>query len=427
MSYSVENINGCTRKLTFNFKDLDLTEEVKVAVLKKQKDVSLKGFRKGKAPLNMVEQMYGPQIENDAVNSFIQNQFYNAVTEEKLKVVGQPTIDNMKYEPGKCVSFDAQVEIFPEVTIKDMDGLTFTKDTVLVEDKEIEDAEKNLLSSKAEMKEVADADRELENGLFAVMNFQGVMKDGTRPENMKGEEFVLELGSNQFIPGFEEKMIGMKKAEKKDLAITFPDDYHAQDLQSAEVTFEVEVLEIKEKKLPEFTDELAKESGYESVEDFKTKTKDALFSQKERAADEKLHQDILNKLIEENSFDLPLALIAQQKTHLKEDVSRTLQQQGFNEQMMEEYFEKWQSDLTEKASFQVSSGLLLDTLATKFEVEANDADVDIKLEEMAKSSGMELEQIKKYYTEDPKIKSNLMYGIREEKTFAKIKEIVTVN
>lgn len=427
MSYSVENINGCTRKLVFTFEDLDLTKEVKAAVLNKRKEVALKGFRKGKAPLGMVEQMYGPQIENEAVNTFIQNQFYEAVTAEKLKVVGQPSIDNMKYEPGKTVSFDAQVEVFPEVTIKDMKGLSFTKDTVSVEESEISDQEKNLLGSKSEMVEVTDESKELVNGLFTVMNFQGTLKDGSQPENMKGEEFLLEIGSNQFIPGFEEQMIGMKKSDKKDIKVTFPEDYHAEELKSAEVTFSVEVIEIKEKILPDFTDELAKESGYDSVEDFKTKTKETLFSQKERAADEKLHQEILEKLISENKFDLPLALISQQKTHLKNDVSKTLEQQGFNEQMMTEYFEKWQTDMTEKASFQVSSGLLLDALATQFEVEANDADVDEKLIEMAKTSGMELEQIKKYYTEDPKIKSNLMYGIREEKTFAKIKEIVTVS
>lgn len=427
MSYSVENINGCTKKIVFNFEALDLAEEVKIAVLKKQKTVTLKGFRKGKAPLATVEKMYGPQIENDAMNSFVQNQFYNAVTTEKLRVVGQPSIENMKYEPGKSVSFDAQVEIFPEVAIKDMKGLTFSKDTVVVEDSEIVDAEKNLLQSKSVMKEVEESDKALENGLFAVMNFQGVLQDGTRPENMKGEEFLLEIGSNQFIPGFEEQMQGMKKSEKKELTVTFPEDYEEASLKNAEVKFEVEVLEIKEKSFPDFTDEIAVESGYESIEDFKVKTKETLFKQKERAVDEKLHQDILNKLIEENKFDIPLALIAQQRTYLKDDVTRNLQQQGFDEKMMEEYFEKWQSDLTEKASFQVSSGLILDTLATQFEVEAVEADMDAKLEEMVQSTGLELDQIKKYYMDDAKVKSNLMYGIREEKTFAKIKEIVTIS
>jgi trigger factor len=423
MSYKIEAVNGCTKKLIFDFKELDLTNEITGAIKAKQKDVSIKGFRKGKAPLSMVEQLYKPQIESDALNSFVQKEFFNAVNKEEIRVVGYPSFENVDYKAGESVKFDALVEIFPEVKVKDMSKFSFTRDKVEVSEEDIDGMRKNYLGSKAEMKET---DKALEKGLTAVMNFQGEMENGEKPENMKGEEFMLEIGSGQFIPGFEDGMIGMKKGENKDVKVTFPADYHAAELANASVTFAVELLEVKEKSFPEFTDELAKEFGFESVEDFTTKTKENLTNQKGRAADEKLHQEILEKLVEANEFDVPLALVAQQEDHLKQDLTRTLGQQGFNEQMMKDYFEKWSEDMNTKAIFQVKSGLILDTLAKEHNVECNDDDMNTKMEEMVQGSGLDLEQIKQYYSSDENVKKNFMYAIREEKTFSKIKEIVTV-
>lgn len=425
MSYQVQAVNGCTKRLVFNFETLDLTTEIKAAVAKKQKTANLKGFRKGKAPIAMVEKIYGPQLEGEALNSFVQNKVYEAITSEKLRVVGYPTFENMKYEAGKKVSFDAVVEIFPEVKLKDVSGLSFTMDDTKVTDEDVEQLKKNYLSSKAEMTEVTDAAAKLANGQFAVLNFQGVQEDGSRPENMKGEEFLLEIGSNQFIPGFEAGMVGMKKGEKKNIELTFPADYHMDALRNAKVTFETELLEIKERKFPELTDDLAKEFGYTDVADFNAKNREMLTKQKDRAAKEKLHQEILNKLIEENKFDVPKGMVEQQEQYVRDDVARNLKQQGFNDKMLEEYFSRWTEDVHSKAEFQVKSGLILDALAKEYKVEATEADLNAKIEEMAGTSGLDIEKIKEYYLGNDKLKGNLMYAIREEKTFdalrAKIK------
>lgn len=426
MSYQVESVNGCTKKLVFNFETLDLTSEVKTALAKKQKTVNLKGFRKGKAPLAMVEQIYGKEAENEALNRFVQNQIYEAITKEDLQVVGYPRFENMKYDAGKSVSFDAVVEYFPQVELKDYTSYEFEKEKVEVKDSDIEEMKKNYLSSKAEMKEIEDDSATLQKGQFAVFNFEGEKEDGEKPENMKGEDFLLEIGSGQFIPGFEEQMVGLKKGEKKTIEVTFPEDYQAEELQGAKVKFHIELLEIKEKNFPEFTDELAKEFGFDSVADFEEKNKKNLQTQRERNAKQKLNQAILDKLVEENSFDVPNALVVQQEQHVKEDVKRTLSQQGFNEQMMNEYFDKWAGDVTTKAIFQVKSGLILDTLAKKYEVEATEADFDKKIEEVASGSNLEVDQVKDFYKNDKGMKNNLMYAIREEKTFEKILEDVKV-
>lgn len=426
MTYKVESVNSCTKKFVFTFDNLDLTEQIKVALKQKQKTVNIKGFRKGKAPLDMVEKFYKPQVESDALNNFVQKELFAAVDKESVRMVGYPKFENVEYENGKKVSFDAVVEVFPQIELKDFSKLSFSKDKVEVTAEEVENVKKNYLSSKAEMKEITDAKTKLAKGQFAVFNFEGEKADGERPENMKGQEYLLEIGSGQFIPGFEDGMIGLTKGEKKTIELTFPTDYHVAELKDAKVKFYVELLEIKERVFPEFTDELAKEMGFESVSDFQAKTKENLTKQKERQAEEKLNQEILEKLISENAFDVPVAMIAQQEDYLKQDLANNLKSQGFTEEMLGQYFSKWAGDLTGKAVFQVKSGLILDHLAKKFEVEATDSDLDEKIEESAKLTGLKAEQVREFYLKDAKMKSNLMYAIREEKTFKKLAETIKI-
>lgn len=427
MSYIIENVNGCTKKLVFNFDKVDLTKEIKEALVAKQANSNLKGFRKGKAPLEMVQKLFGPQIENDALYRFISEQYYNAVKKENIRAVGYPQFGNTKYESGKNVSFDATVEIIPDFDLKDYSKLSFKKDSETVTDEDFETLKKNYLGSKAEIAEVKDAGHKLAKGDFAVFNFEGEKADGSKPENMKASEYMLEIGSGQFIPGFEDGMIGLKKGDKKDVKVTFPADYHEADLQNAPVIFHVEVLEIKQKNFPEFNDEIAKEFGFESVADFTAKNKERMATQKKREVTSKLQQEILEKLISENSFEVPKALVDDQKESVKEELSRTLKQQGFNDQMIGLYFERWDADVTSKATFQVRSGLILDKLAKKYNIEATDADLDVKIDEMVSQSGMKKEEIAKFYKSNENIKRNLMYAIREEKTFASLMKDMKVS
>jgi len=424
MSYKVESVNGCTRKIVFNFETVDLTTEIKAAVMKKQRNVNLKGFRKGKAPVAMVEKMFGPQLEYEALNQFVQTQFFEVVKKEDLKVVGYPSFDNMKYDKGKSVSFDATVEVFPEIALKDYSKYSFKKDSTTVTDEDLENVKKSFLTSKSELTEVKDPNCTLEKGKFSVINFEGEKENGEKPDNMKASEFMLEIGSGQFIPGFEDGLIGMKKGEKKTLTLTFPAEYQMPDLQNAKVKFHVELIEIKERKLPEFKDELVKELGFATTKDFLDKNRETLKKQKERTAEQKLHQEILEKFVGDNTFDVPHALIRQQEDHLKNELRGTLQGQGFNDSMMEEYFSKWHGDLQKKAEFQVKSAVVLDTLAKKYKVEVKESDFKEKFDEMASSTGMKVEQVEKFYTENSNAKNNLNYAVREEKTFAQlVKEI----
>lgn len=427
MSYTIQDVNGCTKKFVFNFEKVDLSKEIMAAVLAKQANANLKGFRKGKAPLEMVQKMFGPQIENDALYRFISNEYFEAVKKENIRAVGYPQFGNTKYEAGKTVAFEATVEVIPDFELKDYKSYSFKKDSETVTDEDFETLKKNYLSSKAEIAEVTDAAHKLAKGDFAVFNFEGEKADGSKPENMKAQEYMLEIGSGQFIPGFEDGMIGMKKGEKKDVKVTFPADYHEEDLKNAPVTFHVELLEIKQKNFPEFTDELAKTFGFESVADFTTKNKERMVTQKKREVQTKLQQEILEKLISENTFEVPTALIEDQKESVKQDLAKTLKQQGFNDQMIGLYFERWNDDVTQKAAFQVRSGLILDKLAKKYNIEATEADLDAKIDEMVAQSGMKKDEIAKFYKSNENIKRNLMYAIREEKTFTTLMKDMKVS
>lgn len=427
MSYTIQNVNGCTKKLVFNFDKVDLSQQIKAALLAKQQNSNLKGFRKGKAPLDMVQKMFGPQVENDALYRFISEQYYEAIQKENIRAVGYPQFGNTKYESGKSVAFEATVETFPEFELKAYSKLSFKKDSEAVTDEDFETLKKNYLSSKAQVEEVKDANATLKKSDFAVFNFEGEKADGSRPENMKAQEYMLEIGSGQFIPGFEDGLVGLKKGDKKDIKVTFPADYHEEDLKNAPVTFHVELLEIKTKNFPDFTDELAKEFGFESVLDFNNKNKERMALQKKREVAMKLQQQILEKLIEENTFDVPKALLDDQKESVKQDLSRTLKQQGFNDQMIGLYFERWDNDVTNKALFQVRSGLILDKLGRKYNVEATEADLDAKIDEMAAQSGMKKDEIGKYYKSNENVKRNLMYAIREEKTFQQLMKDMKVS
>jgi trigger factor len=427
MSYKIEDINTCTKKLIFNIESVDLSGEINEALKKKQESVTLKGFRPGKAPLAMVQKLYGPQVHSDALGRYVYNEFYDAVEKEGLSPVGYPVFNRPDYsEEKKSLGFEAIVELFPAVEVKNYDNYEFTRTEKEFKNEELEAAKKSHLEPKAQMEPIADQDATVANGHFAVINFEGEKEDGSRPDNMKGEEFPLEIGSGSFIPGFEEGLIGAKNGESRTIEVTFPEDYQAEDLRGAKVKFHTKVLEIKEKNYPEFDDELAKELRFDSVADFEEKTKKRIIEENKRAADEKLHQEILEKLVADNPFDLPSMMVNNQIDGLKKETEGYLKNQGFTESMMEDYHQKWSGEYEQKANFQVRSGLILNKLAENYGIEAKEEDLESKYEMMAATYNMPVEEIKNIYSKNDNLKKNLLYAVKEEKTFTKFKENIKV-
>lgn len=425
MSYKIESVNNCTKKFVFNFESVDLTVQISEALQEKQKTVELKGFRKGKAPLDVVSKMYGAQVENDALYRFVSKEFFEALEKEEVQAIGYPRFANTKYEQdSKKVEFEATVETYPDFELADYSKLSFTQEKTEVKAEEVEALKKQYIEGKSELKTVDSA---IEIGHSVTFDFEGEKENGEKPDSMKAEGFNLEVGSNQFIPGFEDGMIGMKRGEEKTIELTFPETYHVEDLKGAPVKFKVKVNEIQKKEYPEMTDDLAKEFGFESTADFNKKTEANLIGQRERQSLEKLHQEILEKLVAENSFEVPTTMIAQQRTHLEKEMGQTLKSQGFNDDMMKDYFSKWADDMNTRAEFQVRSGLILNRLADEFKVEVTEQDWDNKYNQIASQSGMELDQVKSLYGENEQVQQNLNYAIREEKTFDALKAKIQIS
>jgi trigger factor len=420
MSYSIENVDGCTKKIVFNFLDLDLGPQIEKSLKETQKKVSLKGFREGKAPLEMVKNLYAPQIESDALNNFIQDELFKTLQKENLNPIGQPSFENVKFDKNKSISFDVVVELFPEFELKDYSKLSFKKEASEVTAKELEEAKNQTLEAKSEIVPVGDSKMKLAMGHHAIFNFEGVRANGDRPENMKGLDFDLVIGSNRFIPGFEDGMIGMITGEKKNIEVTFPADYQEESLRSEKVTFEVELLEIKEKKYPEITPELLKDLGVASLEELNERNKERILMQKEMQVKEKLKTEIMKKLTEENDFAVPKSLVQRQYEMLKKDVHDNLGKQGHSHDKVHEIIQGWEADLLKRAEEQVRGSLILDTLAKKFGVEIGEADIDTQMESIAKSYGIPTEEIKKFYASNEQAKRNMVFSLREEKTFNKL-------
>lgn len=420
MSYSIETVNGCTKKIVFNFPELDLGPQIEKSLKETQKKVSLKGFREGKAPLEMIKSLYAPQIESDALNNFIQDELFKALQKENLNPIGQPSFENVKFEQKKSLSFDVVVETFPEFELKDYSNLSFKKDSVEVTKEELENAKNSVLEAKAEIVPVTDSATKLANGHHAIFNFEGVRANGDRPENMKGKDFDLVIGSNRFIPGFEDGMVGMVNGEKRNIELTFPADYQEESLRSEKVTFEVELLEIKEKKYPEVTPDLLKDLGVTSLEELNEKNKERILAQKEMGVKEKLKTEIMKKLTEENNFSVPVTLIQRQYEMLKKDAHDNLGRQGHGHDKVHEIIHSWEAELLKRAEDQVRGSLILDALAKKYSIEITEADIEVQMESIAKSYGIPSEEIKKFYDSNEQAKRNLVFSLREENTFNKL-------
>lgn len=426
MNYTVSDVNTCTKKLSFKLPNVDLKPHIQKALQSKQKTTEIKGYRKGKAPMSIIEKFYGPQIENEALSRYMYEQIDTAVKSEGINPIDYPKVENADYKAPN-LNFEAVVEFFPKIEIKDLSKYSFKKDKVEVTERDITEAKDKYLKSRTTLEEVADENYKAQNGDFVNMNFQGKLKDGSAPDNMKGLDYSLELGSGNFIKGFEEAIIGLKKSDKKDIKLTFPEDYHAEDLKGQPVTFAIEVLTIKHKKAPSLNEDLAKELGFDSLDQMETSIRDTVKTQKDRASKDKIEKEILEKLAADHKVDVPELMVQNQKKALIDQVLPGLSRSGFNDDQIKDYIAKWGSELDEKAAFQVHTALILDQISKDHKIDVTPQDIELKYQEVAKSAGMSVEEVKDFYKKDQNNYRNFFYNIKEQKTFEKIFSLVKLS
>ncbi len=413
MKATLEKVSTLERKLNIHVPATEVQAAFHNAYQSIQKHVAIKGFRKGKAPLQTVKSIYGDRVKQDVVNDLVQKFYSSALREHALDPISFPTIEFDALDEATDFAFTAEFEVRPEVQLKQVEKLNIRREKYEPKSSFVDDTIQDILKSRATPVPVLE-DRPAQKGDIAIIDFKGFLTD-KELENGAAEDHELELGSNMFIPGFEDGVIGMKAGAAGEIKISFPADYHVTELAGQPVTFKVTLKKLMKKDLPELNDEFAKSLGkYESVADLKKAISDDHEKREQKRIKDALKDRVVRALVEKNPVDVPKALLTEQKKSLVKDMETRMSQQGMPAEQFDEYKEKWDSDFNETASFMIRSSFLLDKIASDNNLKATDADLDAKFVEYAAQTGIELARVKEFYGDEDR-KSRLRYQLTEER------------
>ncbi|HLR71601.1 MAG TPA: trigger factor [Pseudogracilibacillus sp.] len=412
--------------LTINVSADEFEKALDQAFKKVVKDVSLPGFRKGRIPRNIFEKRFGVEsLYQDAVDLVLPKAYGEAIEETGIFPVDQPSVDIEEIERGKDLVFTCEVTVKPEVKLGEYKGLEVEEESVEITDEDLEKEMEALQESQAEL--VLKEEGSIEEGNTVVIDFEGFL-DGEAFEGGKGENHPLEIGSGQFIPGFEEQLIGKEAGEDPEITVTFPADYHAEDLAGKEAVFKVKIHEIKEKEIPELDDEFAKDvdEEVETLAELKDKKKEQLQKEKEQSVENKKRETLIEKVTENSEVDIPEAMIDTELDHMMREFEQRLQMQGMT---MDNYFqfsgqteEELKEQMKNDAEKRVKTNLTLEAILEEEELEVTEEDIEKEIEEMAKLYNMEKDQIvgmlggnSDVLKEDLKVKKAIDFIVDESK------------
>lgn len=398
MSHKWEKQEGNEGLLTVTVPAEEFNQALDEAFVKVSKDVSLPGFRKGKIPRQMFEKRFGVEsLYQDALDIVLSPNYAKAVEEEGITPVDQPEVDIVEVEKGKDLIFTAKVTVEPEAKLGEYKGLEGTKLSTEVTDHDIEHEIGHMLENHTEM--VIKDDGEIENGDTVNLDFDGYL-DGEQFEGGKAEEFDLEIGSGSFIGGFEEQLVGLKVGDEKDVEVTFPEDYQAEELAGKPAVFKVKINSIKVKETPELDDELVKEldQGVETVDELKAKLEKDLKEAKENQSDVALKEELLTKASDNAEIDVPEAMVNSELDRMLQEFEQNLSQQGINLEMYQQLSGQDENALRETmkedAEKRVRTNITLKQIAEDENIEISEGDLDSELEKMSEQFGIGVEDIK---------------------------------
>lgn len=433
ISVSVEKASSVSRKLTIKVPANIVADRFARGLQEVAKTAKLKGFRPGMVPLPMVKKMYGEDVRHHVFHKLVDESYAVALKQEKIQAIGQPQIDTAESKKSathdhddhsghvldetKELTFTATVDIMPEIEVKGYTGLSVSRGNDAVSDADLQKSVDDMLASQASL-DPTDETYTAKKGDFVDLEFKGgIVTDKGLEEHpgMSGQR-MIEIGSNQLIEGFEENLIGMKKAEKKTFKVPFPKDYFEKEMAGKMSEFSVTVHEVKTKSLPKLDDELAKQVGFENVADLKAKAKEQLETEKKGETERKFRSDLLAQLIEKNTFDVPAALVQAQTRALANDVATNLKNQGFNDGMIQEALMSEMANLKTRAENQVRASLILEAISKKENLGVEAKDVEAELTQMAKNMSVDETKIREFYHSNPRRRDDLEFRLREEKT-----------
>ncbi|MDN3526669.1 trigger factor [Halomonas sabkhae] len=419
MQVSVDTTSQIERRVKVQVPAAEIDEAVDTRLKDAAKSVRINGFRQGRVPMSVVRQRYGDDVRNEVVGEVMRERYVRAITDESLNPAGNPQIETEVNEAGKDLEFTAILEIYPEIELNSIEGSEVERPVVEVSDADVTEMIETLRKQNAGWQEV---DRAAEDGDQVTIDFQGYL--GDEPfEGGSAEGHELTIGSGSFIPGFEEQLIGASAGEDKELKVTFPEDYQAEQLAGQEATFKVKVHTVKAQELPEVDAEFVKQFGVEDgdLERFHEEIANNMKREATQAIDNRVKQQVLEALKKANDIEVPQSLIQQETDGLKRQAA---QQFGLGEdfdvsQLPDELF-------AEQAKSRVQIGLLLAEVIKVNELDASDDEIKAKVEELAQQY-QEPEQVVEYYMGNDEMKNQVKSAVLEEKGVDILLEQATIN
>lgn len=419
MQVSVETTSQIERRITIQVPAGEIDEAVNTRLKETAKNVRLNGFRQGRVPMAVVRQRYGQSVRDEVVGEVMRERYVRAITDEGFNPAGYPQIEPLVNEAGKDFEFVATMEVYPEVELASIDGTEVERPVVDVTDADVDEMINTLRKQNAVWEEV---DAAAEDGDQVTIDFQGYL--GDEPfEGGSAEGHELVIGSNSFIPGFEEQLIGAKAGDDKTITVTFPEDYQAEHLAGKEATFKVKVHKVSRQALPEVDAEFIERFGVEGGDEakFRAEIKKNMTREAAQAVDNRVKQQVLDALKKANDIPVPSALVQQETDGMKRQAA---QQFGLGEdfdvsQLPNELFE-------EQAKGRVQVGLLLAEVIKANGLDATDEEIKAKVEELAEQY-QDPSEVVDYYMGNDQMKTQVKSAILEEKAVDKLLEQTTVN
>ncbi len=411
MQVSVETTQGLGRRVTITVPAADIQKAVDSELKKAAKTVRIDGFRKGHVPMSMVKQRYGMSVLNDVLGDLMQRNFINAIIENKVNPVGAPDYKPEQYKEGEDFVYSVEFEVFPEIELKDLESIEVVKPIVTVKDEDVDNMLETLRKQQAEWKdkegEVAAEDR-------VTVDFNGSI-DGEEFEGGKAEDFVLAMGQGRMIPGFEEGLIGHKAGEEFTIDVTFPEDYHAENLKGKKAQFAINLKKVEERELPELTEEFIKRFGIAdgSVDGLRAEVRKNMERELKNVIRTRVKSQVIDGLVKANEVDVPAAAVDSEIEVLQRQAAQRF---GGDEkqalQLPRELFE-------EQAKRRVIVGLLLGEVINSNELKAEDERVKALIDEMA-SAYEDPSEVVEFYNKNEQLMNNIRNLALEEQAVEKI-------
>ena len=425
MKTTVKKLSDTKVELTISLGSEELSAAEQVALTKMASDLKVPGFRKGKVPVSVAAKHVNPAaLQEQTLDNALSKAVAEAFMAEKIQALDRPAVDVKKFVPGQELEFTAEVEIIPPVKLGNYKKLKAKRQAVKVEDKEVEEIITRMRENFTEKTEVKRAAKE---GDEAVIDFTG-KKDDVPFDGGAAKDFALKLGSGQFIPGFEEGVVGHKAGETFDLKLTFPKDYHAKELAGADVVFTVTLHKVNELSLPEVNDEFAAKCGpFTSADELKADIKREITAQKEREADEKLKDDLVGELAEASKVALPELLIDDQIRSIEQDLMQNLMYRGLT---LDSYLQTqkftdkddWRAkEARPAAEKRVKAGLVLAELSKELGVEVSHEELSTQIETMKQQYGKDPKIAERF--NDPNVHRDIANRMITDKTVEKLIEL----